>query len=69
VWPGQPMTAHWGIPDPAAVEGSDETKQKAFLTAFMQLQIRIALFLALPMESLDRMSLHQKVREIGKTSD
>lgn len=69
VWPGQPMTAHWGIPDPAAVEGSDEIKQKAFLTAFMQLQTRISLLLALPMESLDRMSLHQKVREIGKTSD
>jgi len=69
VWPGQPMTAHWGIPDPAAVEGSDEVKQKAFLTAFMQLQSRISLLLALPMESLDRMSLNQRVCEIGKTSD
>ena len=68
-WPGQPMTAHWGIPDPAAVEGTEEEQRKAFLTAFMQLQTRISLFLALPLASLDRMSLHQKISEIGKTPD
>ena len=69
IWPGQPMTAHWGVPDPAAVEGTEEVKQKAFLTAFMQLQTRITLFLSLPMKSLDRLSLQQKIRDIGKTTD
>lgn len=69
LWPGQPMTAHWGIPDPAAVEGSDEVKQKAFLAAYMQLKTRIGLFLSLPMHSLDRLSLHQKLRDIGKIAD
>ncbi len=68
-WPGQPMTAHWGIPDPAAVEGTDADKQSAFARAFMQLQTRISLFLALPMTSLDRMSLQQNLREIGRASD
>jgi arsenate reductase len=65
IWPGQPMTAHWGIPDPAAVEGTEEFKQKAFLKAFLQLQTRINLFLALPVKSLDRLSLQQKLRDIG----
>ena len=69
VWPGQPMTAHWGIPDPAAAEGSEEVRQRAFLTAYLQLQNRIKLFLALPLGTLDRMSLHQKMVEIGKTQD
>ena len=68
-WPGQPMTAHWGIPDPAVVEGTDADKQSAFARAFMQLQTRISLFLALPMASLDRMSLQQNLREIGKAAD
>ncbi len=68
-WPGQPMTAHWGIPDPAAVEGTEADKQSAFARAFMQLQTRISLFLALPMTSLDRMSLQQNLREIGRASD
>ncbi len=65
-WPGQPMTAHWGIPDPAAFDGTEEEKQRAFAQAFMQLQNRIGLFLALPMEALDRMSLQQRLREIGE---
>jgi len=69
IWPGQPMTAHWGVPDPAAVEGTEEVKQKAFLTAFMQLQRRIDLFLSLPLKSLDRLSLQQILRDIGKTTD
>jgi len=68
-WPGQPMTAHWGIPDPAAFEGSEEEKQRAFAQAFMQLQNRISLFLALPMASLDRMSLQQRLREIGNAPE
>jgi arsenate reductase len=69
VWPGQPMTAHWGIPDPAAVEGTEETKRQAFLKAFLQLQTRINLFLSLPAGSLDRLSLQQKLQDIGRTSD
>src|ERR1035438_5728019 len=69
VWPGHPMTAHWGVPDPAAVQGTEDEKQKAFLTAYLQLQRRIELFLELPLGTLDRMSLHQKMVEIGKTKD
>lgn len=69
VWPGQPMTAHWGVPDPAAVKGTEEERQKAFLTAYLQLQSRIKMFLALPLGALDRMSLHQKMVEIGATKD
>jgi len=69
VWPGQPMTAHWGIPDPAAVEGTEEVQQKAFLKAFLALQTRINLFLALPVKSLDRLSLQQKLKDIGKIAD
>ena len=68
VWPGQPMTAHWGIPDPAAVAGSDGEKRKAFLTAFAQLGTRISLPINLPYTSLDRLSLQKKLDEIGKTS-
>lgn len=67
VWPGHPLTAHWGVPDPAAVEGTEEEKQRAFLNAFLQLQSRIKLFLSLPMEALDRMSLHRRLVEIGKS--
>ena len=67
VWPGQPMTAHWGLPDPAAVEGSDEQKQRAFAEAFRQLSHRINLFTSLPMDKLDRSSLQNKLREIGKS--
>ena len=69
VWPGQPMTAHWGVPDPAAVEGPEDVKQRAFLVAFNQLQTRIKLFLALPLKSLDRLSLQKELRGIGKTQD
>jgi arsenate reductase len=66
VWPGQPMTAHWGIPDPAAVEGTDIEKEAAFVTAFKQMRSRIEVFAALPMKSIDAMSLNAKLREIGK---
>lgn len=69
VWPGQPMTAHWGVPDPAAAEGTEEQKRKAFQRAFLQLQARISLFLGLPLPSIDRLSLNRKLREIGQTQD
>ena len=66
IWPGQPITAHWGIPDPAAVQGSDEQKRKAFMRAFTELTTRINLLLALPPRKLDRIALRDKLREIGK---
>ena len=69
VWPGQPMTAHWGIEDPAAVEGDAEHQRRAFRDAFYFLQRRITLFLALPLESIDELSLQTKLREIGRTRD
>jgi len=68
VWPGQPMTAHWGVPDPVAVEGSDEVKRHAFVDAMNQLQRRVCMFVSLPFDKLDRMKLQQAVREIGKTA-
>ena len=64
-WPGQPMTAHWGVEDPAAVQGSDEEKRRAFLTAYARLRRRIELFVSLPMASLDRMTLKKRMDEIG----
>jgi protein-tyrosine-phosphatase len=66
VWPGQPMTAHWGMSDPAAVEGTAEEKRKAFINTASLLRRRIELMLALPLASLDRLSLQQAVRDIGK---
>ncbi|OJU48940.1 MAG: ArsR family transcriptional regulator [Mesorhizobium sp. 61-13] len=66
VWPGQPMTAHWGIPDPAAAEGTDAEKHLAFADAYRQLSNRISAFLALPLASIDRMSLQSRLREIRK---
>jgi protein-tyrosine-phosphatase len=66
VWPGQPMTAHWGIPDPAAATGSEEDIAAAFRQAFTMLQRRIGIFASLPVESLDRMSLQRRLDEIGK---
>jgi arsenate reductase (thioredoxin) len=68
VWPGQPMTAHWGIPDPVAVEGSDEVKRRAFLDAMNQMRRRVSMFVSLPFSSLDNMKLQQAVRDIGKTA-
>ncbi|MBS0540335.1 MAG: arsenate reductase ArsC [Proteobacteria bacterium] len=64
-WPGQPMTAHWGIPDPAAVEGSEIEKRAAFRSAFASLENRIRLFLSLPHGTLDRMALQQRLDAIG----
>jgi arsenate reductase (thioredoxin) len=66
VWPGQPMTAHWGIPDPAAARGSAEQIEKAFRDAFFLLDRRISLFLSLPMVSLDRLSLKRELDKIGQ---
>ncbi len=66
VWPGQPMTAHWGIEDPAAVEGPDIEKDKAFVAALRYLRNRISVFTALPIVSLDRMTLGSKLVEIGQ---
>lgn len=66
VWPGQPMTAHWGVHDPAAVEGSDETKRSAFLKAYSELYRRIWLFTCLPIGTLDRLALKKKLDEIGR---
>jgi arsenate reductase len=67
IWPCQPMTAHWGQPDPAAVEGSDLDKTNAFRDAFRMLERRINLFTALPISSLDSLALGDQVREIGKS--
>jgi arsenate reductase (thioredoxin) len=67
LWPGQPITAHWGVADPAAVQGSDADKRKAFLKAFTELSTRINLMLALPMDKLDRQALTGKLRDIGKS--
>ena len=66
VWPGQPITAHWGIPDPAAVSGTPEQIARAFREAYMALERRIGLFVSLPLQSLDRLALQQQVRDIGK---
>lgn len=65
VWPGHPFTAHWGVPDPAAVEGTDAQKRQAFREAFTALSRRIDLFLALPVEKLERLALKKKLDEIG----
>ena len=66
VWPGQPMTAHWGIPDPAAVEGTAAEVQRAFRDAFVSLDRRIGLFLSLPVGSLDRLAIQREIDRIGK---
>lgn len=64
-WPGQPMTAHWGVEDPAAVQGSDEDKRRAYANALMVLRNRLSMFAALPIDKLDRLSLKRKLDEIG----
>lgn len=65
VWPGQPMTAHWGVADPAAATGSEADRMLAFAEAFRMLRNRIAIFVNLPIETLDQMSLQQKLKDIG----
>jgi arsenate reductase (thioredoxin) len=66
VWPGQPMTAHWGVPDPAAAKGTAEEIHKAFRDAFFMLERRISLFLCLPLASLDKLSLKSEIDRIGR---
>ena len=68
VWPGQPMTAHWGVADPAAVEGDEVTRMNAFRTALRELENRIKIFVSLPLSSLDRLKLQQRLDEIGRTT-
>jgi len=65
-WPGQPMSAHWGIEDPAAVEGADEIKRKAFFKAYTELQHRLSILVSLPMDKLDRLALQKRLDAIGK---
>ena len=66
IWPGQPITAHWGVPDPAAVHGSEQQVEKAFRDAFFLLDRRISLFLSLPLSTLDGLSLKQEIDNIGR---
>lgn len=66
VWPGQPMTAHWGVPDPAAVEGSDAEKRFAFADAYRMLNNRISVFTSLPLASIDRLALQKRLDDIGR---
>jgi arsenate reductase len=66
-WPGQPMTAHWGVPDPAEAEGADDQKRKAFRDAFLILRRRIELFASLPIESLSSLALQERVDDIGRS--
>ena len=69
IWPGQPMSAHWGIPDPAAAGGTNVEEEFAFRQAFRSLETRIKLFLSLPLGSIDQMRLKERVDAIGKTID
>lgn len=66
VWPGQPMTAHWGFEDPAAAPGNDEARRKVFEKVFIEIARRVELMLALPVEKLDRLALERQVRDIGR---
>jgi arsenate reductase len=66
IWPGQPMTAHWGVPDPAAAEGSDSEQHLAFADAYRMLSNRISVFVSLPIRSLDRLTLQRRLQEIGR---
>jgi arsenate reductase len=66
LWPGHPVTAHWGFPDPAAVVGTDEEKRAVFAQTLRQMQRRVQLFLSLPLETLDRMAIENRMRAIGR---
>jgi arsenate reductase len=69
LWPGQPMTAHWGVPDPAAATGSEDDIDRAFFRAYEQLHRRISLFVNLRLDRLDRLALQQRIDDIGRTRD
>ncbi len=66
VWPGQPMTAHWGVPDPAAVGGTEAEKHLAFADTYRMLNNRISIFMSLPLNTLDRLALQKRLDEIGR---
>ena len=66
IWPGQPMTAHWGVPDPAAVEGTEAERHLAFADAYRMLHNRISIFTSLPIKAIDRLSLQKRLDEIGR---
>jgi arsenate reductase len=66
LWPGQPVTAHWGFPDPAAIEGTDDEKRAFFAQTLRQMRNRVQLFLSLPLETLDRLAIEKKMRDIGR---
>ncbi len=68
VWPGQPMTAHWGVPDPVAAEGNESERRLAFADAYRMLNNRLSIFVSLPIASLDRLSLQRRLDDIGKTA-
>ena len=69
VWPGQPMSAHWGVPDPVAAEGTEAERRFAFADTYRMLSNRISIFVNLPMTSLDRLTLQEKLDQIGATAD
>ena len=69
IWPGQPMTAHWGVPDPAAAEGNEVERRLAFAETYRMLERRISIFVSLPIKSLDQLSLRRQLDEIGKSGD
>jgi arsenate reductase (thioredoxin) len=69
LWPGQPMTAHWGVPDPSTAEGTEAEKRVAFANAYRMLQRRIDVFTSLPMKSLERLAIQKKIEEIGRMAD
>jgi arsenate reductase len=66
IWPGQPMTAHWGVPDPAAAEGTEAERHLAFAKAYRMLHNRVSIFVSLPMAAIDRLSLQKRLDEIGR---
>ena len=68
VWPGQPMTAHWGVPDPAVAKGTTEQIERAFRDAYLLLERRISLFLSLPLSSLDKLAIQKEINRIGQQS-
>jgi len=69
IWPGKPVSAHWGVPDPAAAEGTDAERHLAFAEAYRMLDRRISIFTALPLEELDRLSLQERLDSIGEKTD
>lgn len=68
VWPGQPVTAHWGVPDPVSASGSEDERRRAFQSAWLMLRRRIDLLLALPLDKLDRIATQQELRDIARTA-